>query len=140
MRQSPPLPSPQREDIDFNRELAETLLKEVGFLVESVPDGCDAVEAVRKHGPGYYDLILMDIQMPVMNGYEATRAIRALPGADADTLPIIALSANSREEDRRRSMESGMNNHVAKPFDIDYLVETIRRYVKAQRDGSLSSI
>ncbi len=118
------------EDIDFNRELAETLLQEVGFLVESVPDGCDAVEAVREHGPGYYDLILMDIQMPVMNGYEATRAIRALPGADADTLPIIALSANSRMEDRRKSMDSGMNNHVAKPFDIDFLVETIRHYLK----------
>ena len=68
--------------------------------------------------------------MPVMNGYEATRAIRALPGADADTLPIIALSANSRVEDRRKSMDSGMNNHVAKPFDIDFLVETIRHYLK----------
>ena len=128
------------EDIEFNRELAETLLEEAGFLVESVPDGCDAVEAVKNREPGYYDLILMDIQMPVMNGYEAARAIRALPRADTDTLPIIALSANAREEDRRRSMESGMNNHVAKPFDIDFLVETIRRCVDAQRDGSAASI
>ena len=128
------------EDIEFNRELAETLLEEAGFLVESVSDGCDAVEAVKGHAPGYYDLILMDIQMPVMNGYEAARAIRALPRADTDTLPIIALSANAREEDRRKSMDSGMNNHVAKPFDIDFLVETIRRCINAQRDGSAASI
>ena len=128
------------EDIEFNRELAEILLKESGFLVESVPDGCDAVEAVRNHEPGYYDLILMDIQMPVMNGYEATRAIRALPRDDTDTLPIIALSANSREEDRRMSMDSGMDNHVSKPFDIDFLLKTIKRYVKTQRDGNLSSV
>ncbi len=128
------------EDIEFNRELAEILLEESGFLVESVPDGCDAVEAVRNHEPGYYDLILMDIQMPVMNGYEATRAIRALPRDDTDTLPIIALSANSREEDRRMSMDSGMDNHVSKPFDIDFLLKTIKRYVKAQRDGNLSSV
>jgi len=116
------------EDIELNRMLAEELLTESGFLTESVVDGCDAVEAFRSHPAGYYDLILMDIQMPVMNGYEAARAIRALQREDAQHIPIIALSANSREEDRRRSMDSGMNNHVAKPFDIDYLTELICRY------------
>ena len=117
------------EDIELNRMLAEELLREAGFVTESVADGCDAVEAFRAHPADYYDLILMDIQMPVMNGYEATRAIRALKREDAQRIPIVALSANSREEDRRRSMESGMNNHVAKPFDIDYLTEVIHRYV-----------
>ncbi|MBQ7486605.1 MAG: response regulator [Clostridia bacterium] len=117
------------EDIELNRDLAETLLEESGFIVECVPDGCDAVEAVRNHPLWYYDVILMDIQMPVMNGYEATRSIRALPREDASLIPIIALSANSREEDKRMSLESGMNCHVSKPFDIDPLVMTINEYI-----------
>ena len=118
------------EDIELNRELAMTLLQEEGFLVEAVPDGCDAVEAVRRNRPYYYDLILMDIQMPVMNGYEATRAIRALPREDCAHIPIVALSANARDEDRRSSMASGMNAHVAKPFDIDALVKVIKGYLE----------
>ena len=113
------------EDIEINRMLAETILEEAGFLVESVPDGCDAVEAVAGHEPGYYDLVLMDIQMPVMNGYEATRAIRALDREDVKSLPILALSANAREEDRRMSLESGMNSHIAKPFDVANLIAAI---------------
>lgn len=117
------------EDIEFNRELLESLLEDEGFLTEAVPDGCDAVEAVRNHPAGTYDLILMDIQMPVMNGYEATMAIRSLPREDVQTLPILALSANSSEEDRRRSIESGMNAHIAKPFDIDELVVILNRYL-----------
>ncbi|MBR2216446.1 MAG: response regulator [Selenomonadaceae bacterium] len=117
------------EDIEVNRMLAEAILQEAGFAVESVVDGCDAVEAVRKRPPGYYDLVLMDIQMPVMNGYEATRAIRALKRPDTDRLPIIALSANALPQDRAKSMESGMNNHVAKPFDIAHLIATINNYI-----------
>ena len=117
------------EDIETNRMLAETILEDAGFLVESVPDGSDAVEAVRNHSPWYYDLVLMDIQMPVMNGYEATRSIRALGRKDTDTIPIIALSANARDEDKRMSMESGMNNHVAKPFDIAHLIGLINEYI-----------
>ena len=124
------------EDIELNRELAQTLLEEEGFIVETVPDGCDAVDAVKNHAAGYYDLILMDIQMPVMNGYEATRAIRALPREDCAKLPIVALSANARDEDRRLSMQSGMNAHVAKPFDIDGLVEIIGKYLP-KRTGTL---
>ena len=119
------------EDIEINRMLAETILEESGFEVESVPDGCDAVEAVKTHPLWYYDLILMDIQMPVMNGYEATRAIRALNRTDARALPIIALSANAREEDKRQSLESGMNSHVAKPFDVARLISTINEYIEA---------
>ena len=110
------------DDIELNRMLAETILEESGFSVETVADGCDAVEAFVKHPPGYYDLVLMDIQMPVMNGYEATRAIRALDRPDAKVLPIIALSANSCDEDKRMSIESGMNYHIAKPFDVVQLI------------------
>ena len=117
------------EDIEVNRMLAETILTESGFLVESVPDGCDAVEIIKIRPMGYYDLVLMDIQMPIMNGYEATRAIRALGRKDTNTLPIIALSANAREQDKQMSMESGMDSHVAKPFDIAHLISTINEHI-----------
>lgn len=122
------------EDIEFNRMLAETILVDAGFLVESVPDGSDAVEAVKDHPTWYYDLILMDIQMPVMNGYEATRAIRAIDREDISSLPIIALSANSRDEDKRQSLKSGMNSHISKPFDVDELIELINNYAIKDRN------
>ena len=122
------------DDIELNRLLAETILEESGFSVETVADGCDAVEAFAKHPPGYYDLVLMDIQMPIMNGYEATRAIRALDRPDAKNLPIIALSANSRDEDKRKSMESGMNYHIAKPFDVVQLIASVNKYIAARKD------
>ena len=121
------------EDVEINREIVETLLEEYGFLTESVPDGHYAVEAVKNHPAWYYDLVLMDIQMPVMNGYDAARAIRAIPRADIPSLPIIALSANSREEDKRMSLESGMNSHVAKPFDIDPLINTINEHIAERK-------
>ena len=121
------------EDVEINREIVETLLEEYGFLTESVPDGHYAVEAVKNHPAWYYDLVLMDIQMPVMNGYDAARAIRAIPRADIPSLPIIALSANSREEDKRVSLESGMNSHVAKPFDIDPLINTINEHIAERK-------
>ena len=118
------------EDIEINRMLAETVLTESGFMVESVIDGSDAVEAIKNHPPKYYDLVLMDIQMPVMNGYEATRLIRNLDRADAKVLPIVALSANARDEDKQMSLDSGMNAHVAKPFDIANLILTINHYIE----------
>ena len=117
------------EDIEINRMLAETILEESGFLVDSVADGCDAVEAVKNHSERYYDLILMDIQMPVMNGYEAARAIRSMHREDVKSLPIIALSANAREEDKRMSIESGMNSHVPKPFDAVKLISVIDEHI-----------
>lgn len=122
------------DDIEINRMLAKTILEESGFSVETVADGCDAVEAFIKHPPGYYDLILMDIQMPVMNGYEATRAIRALDRRDAKILPIIALSANSRDEDKRKSIESGMNYHIAKPFNVIQLIAAINKYLATRKE------
>ena len=122
------------DDIELNRMLAETILEESGFSVETVADGVEAVEAFSKHPPGYYDLVLMDIQMPIMNGYEATRAIRALDRSDAKVLPIIALSANSRDEDKRMSMESGMNYHIAKPFDVVQLIASVNKYIAARKE------
>ena len=119
------------EDIEVNRMLAEAILTESGFLVESVPDGSDAVEIIKNRPAWYYDLVLMDIQMPVMNGYEATRSIRSLGREDTNALPIIALSANARDEDKKMSMESGMNSHIAKPFDIAHLIATIDEYIAA---------
>ena len=108
-------------------------LKKSGFLVEAVGDGSDAVEIVEKMGPGYFDAVLMDIQMPVMNGYEATRLIRRMDREDAHRLPIIALSANSREEDVKNSLESGMNAHLSKPLDVQQLLNTLHTYVRDQK-------
>ena len=122
------------DDIELNRMLAETILEESGFSVETVADGVEAVEVFVKHPPGYYDLVLMDIQMPIMNGYEATRAIRPLDRPDAKVLPIIALSANSRDEDKRMSMESGMNYHIAKPFDVVQLIAAVNKYIAARKE------
>ncbi len=101
-----------------------------GFLVESVCDGSDAVSRIKELPEGYYDLILMDIQMPVMNGYEATRLIRNMGRKDTDTIPIIALSANARDADKKRSIECGMNTHIAKPFRVQDLISTINEEIR----------
>ncbi|MBO6241561.1 MAG: response regulator [Butyrivibrio sp.] len=113
------------EDMKINRLMAEKILLSTGFLVDSVEDGSDAVESVANSAENFYDLIIMDIQMPVMNGYEATRRIRSLPRKDSKSIPIIALSANVRDEDRQKSFESGMNGHIGKPFEADKLIKTI---------------
>ncbi len=123
------------EDIEINRMLAETVLEEAGFQGESVADGSDAVEIVRDNPLWYYDLVLMDIQMPVMNGYEATRAIRALPRADVKDMLIIALSANASEEDKKMSLQSGMDHHIAKPFDVASLIATINEHVCRKKEA-----
>ena len=92
------------------------------------------MEHVRRHEPGYYDAVLMDIQMPVMNGYEATKAIRTLPGASVQSLPIIAMSANAYDEDVRNCLEAGMNAHIAKPFNPDNLLKLLHE----QTSGRIS--
>lgn len=112
------------EDNEINSEIAEALLTEEGFLVEAAPDGDVAVETIKNADAGYFDLVLMDIQMPRMNGYDATRAIRALDSRRAD-IPIIALSANTYAEDRKRSIESGMDAHAPKPIDMAQLLALI---------------
>ena len=113
------------EDNELNREIAETLLTEAGFEVESAEDGSVAVDMVKSKGAGYYKLILMDIQMPVMNGYEATKAIRSLDDPGLNSIPIIAMTANAFEEDRQAAIKCGMNAHITKPIKIDNMFETL---------------
>ena len=117
------------EDNELNREIAVDLLEEQEMIVETAEDGRVAVETVRRRGPGYFDCILMDIQMPYMNGYEATKAIRGMFPEMAT--PIIALSANAFEEDRRKSLEAGMNAHIAKPINVSELMKTIADLLQA---------
>lgn len=117
------------EDIELNREIAEVILEEAGFAVESAPDGTDAVEMVSRSEENYYDVILMDIQMPIMNGYEATRAIRNLARKDVRNLPILAMTANALEEDKEAAIKNGMNAHIAKPLDIKVLMDVLSQYL-----------
>lgn len=117
------------EDIELNREIAEMILTEAGFLVESAPDGTDAVAMMEKAKENYYDVVLMDIQMPVMNGYEATRTIRSMPRNDVKTLPIIAMTANTMEEDKEAALKNGMNAHIAKPLDMDIFISVLKQFV-----------
>lgn len=118
------------EDIEMNREIAEVILTESGFEVESAPDGTDAVDMVRKSPENYYDVVLMDVQMPIMNGYEATRTIRSLPREDVKTLPIIAMTANALEEDKAAALKSGMNDHIAKPLDIELFMDVLKKHLR----------
>ncbi len=118
------------EDNELNREIAEVILTEAGFMIESAPDGTDAVAMVEKSEEGYYDAVLMDVQMPVMNGYEATKAIRAMSREDVKTLPIIAMTANAMEDDKEAALKSGMNAHIAKPLDIELLMSVLRQYLQ----------
>lgn len=117
------------EDNELNREIAETILEGTGFAVETAPDGTDAVDMVQKSEEHYYDAVLMDVQMPVMDGYEATRNIRALHREDVKNLPIIAMTANAMEEDKETALKSGMNAHIAKPIDIDLFLSILRKYL-----------
>lgn len=117
------------EDNEINREIAEVILSEMGLIVETAPDGTDAVSMVEKSAENYYSAVLMDVQMPIMDGYEATRTIRALPREDVKALTIIAMTANAMEEDKENALTSGMNAHVAKPIDTELLIEVLRKYI-----------
>ena len=114
------------EDNEINQEIAKAILEEAGFAIDLADDGSVAVEMMEQ-APGHtYDLILMDIQMTRMNGYDATRAIRAMDDPVKAQIPIVAMTANAFEEDRQLALEAGMNDHVAKPIDVDRLMETLR--------------
>ncbi len=117
------------EDIELNREIAQVILEEAGFEVESAPDGTDAVSMVSSSEENYYDVVLMDVQMPIMNGYEATRTIRSLPREDVKTLPIIAMTANALEEDKEAALKNGMNAHIAKPIDMDIFISVLKQFL-----------
>ena len=113
------------EDNEINQEIAREILGDAGLVIDIVGDGTEAVDTIKNVEPGTYDLILMDIQMPIMDGYEATRQIRALDDSARSSIPIVAMTANAFDEDRQKAMEAGMNSHVAKPIDIPKLMETL---------------
>lgn len=117
------------EDNELNREIAEEVLSDGGLIVNSVCDGIDAVELLKTEAINDYDMVLMDIQMPIMDGYEATRQIRTLPSAAAGTIPIIAMTANAFEEDRAAALEAGMNEHITKPIKTDVLYTVLKRFL-----------
>lgn len=123
------------EDNDLNAEIAETILEERGFVVERAADGELCVEELQKKPERYYDMILMDIQMPNMDGYTAAEVIRKLKDPRRLT-PIVAMTANAFEEDRRKAFEAGMNAHIAKPINVDAMFETIREILSESADSA----
>ncbi|MDO4946895.1 MAG: ATP-binding protein [Fibrobacter sp.] len=118
------------EDNELNAEIAQSILQEAGFVVDTVGDGSVAVERIRTAELGQYDVILMDVQMPVMDGYEATRQIRAMHRSGISSLPIIAVTANAFEEDRLQALQAGMDGHVGKPIEIPKLLKTLESVLR----------
>ncbi len=118
------------EDNELNQEIAETILEEQGFLVDLAGDGTVAVEKMEQAPAGYYDLILMDIQMPRMDGYEATRRIRSLEEKKKADIPIYAMTANAFDEDRQKALDAGLNGHIVKPIDIAALMAVLKGALK----------
>ena len=116
------------EDNEMNREIAVEILEESGFVMDTAEDGTIAVEKMSRAKPGDYDLILMDIQMPIMDGYEATRQIRAMTHGVQD-IPILAMTANAFEEDKKAAFDAGMNEHIAKPIDVKALLATLMKFM-----------
>lgn len=118
------------EDNQLNSEIAEELLRDEGFKVETAGDGAIAVKKIENEEAGYYDLVLMDIQMPNMDGYQATRAIRGLEDPKKANVPIIAMTANAFEEDKRRALECGMQAHIPKPINVTNLFDTASEFMQ----------
>ena len=118
------------EDNEMNQMIAQAILTEFGFDVEIAGDGAVAVEKMKSAPAGTYDIILMDIQMPRMDGYEAARQIRNLEDRVKAGIPIVAVTANAFEEDRQIALQAGMNGHLAKPYDIPAIVETLKGLLK----------
>ena len=123
------------DDQPVNREIAIRILKKFGFQVDSAENGEEAVDKVKEAGSGYYQGILMDVQMPVMNGYEATRAIRALEDPELSRVPIIAMTANAFKEDIEAAHDAGMDRHISKPIDINKLIETLNEVLTMEKNG-----
>ncbi|MDE7253940.1 MAG: response regulator [Acetatifactor sp.] len=114
------------EDNEINQEIAQEILSNVGFVVDTVGDGSEAVDRIKNVEAGTYELILMDVQMPIMDGYEATRQIRALEDSAKAAVPIVAMTANAFDEDKQKALEAGMNDFVTKPIDIAKLLDTLK--------------
>lgn len=121
------------EDNELNREIAEAILMEAGLIVDSVEDGTDAVERMSSGQGEYYDMILMDIQMPKMDGYTATREIRTLANNKIANIPIVAMTANAFEEDKEKAFKAGMNAHIAKPIDKEVVMEILDRVFEGEK-------
>lgn len=117
------------EDNELNREIATEILQEYGFIIDTAEDGTVAVKKVLQAEPKQYDLILMDIQMPLMDGYEATRQIRKFAKPEVANIPVIAMTANAFEEDREKAFRAGMNGYIAKPIDIPAMMETLKKFL-----------
>lgn len=117
------------EDVEMNQEIAVAILENAGFTVDIADNGRIAADMIEQSEPGYYQAILMDVQMPVMNGYEATQEIRNLENRKLASIPIIAMTANAFTEDREAALKSGMNGHIAKPIDVQVLFETLDRLI-----------
>ena len=115
------------EDVELNQEIAVTILGDAGFTTDVAENGQMAVDMLKESKPGYYQVILMDVQMPIMNGYEATREIRKLKDKKLASIPIIAMTANAFEEDKQEALRAGMNSHIAKPIDIKNLFDTLSK-------------
>ena len=122
------------EDNDLNAEITEAILERAGIKIERVEDGIQCVNMIEKMPAGTYDMILMDIQMPKMNGYKATQAIRRLPDKDKACIPIIAMTANAFEEDKRDALAVGMNGHIAKPIELDKLLSMLSEVIRQQEN------
>lgn len=117
------------EDNELNQEIAAMILEDYGFTIEIADNGQKAVKMIEESEPGYYQLVLMDVQMPVMNGYEATRVIRKLKNKKLAAIPILAMTANAFEEDKQEALNSGMNGHIAKPINIEALLKALEELV-----------
>ena len=122
------------EDNDLNAEIAEAILERAGLKTERVEDGIQCVNRIGKMPAGTYDMILMDIQMPKMNGYKATQEIRNLPDKDKACIPIVAMTANAFEEDKREAIAAGMNGHIAKPIQVDKLLSILSEVIRQQEN------
>ena len=122
------------EDNDLNAEIAEAILENAGLKIERVEDGIQCVNRIEKMPAGTYDMILMDIQMPKMNGYKATQAIRRLPDKEKACIPIIAMTANAFEEDKRDAIAAGMNGHIAKPIQVDKMLSILSEVIRQQEN------
>lgn len=120
------------EDNELNQEIAVAILEGAGFSTEIAENGQIAVDMISRSQPGYYQLVLMDVQMPVMNGYEATKAIRKLENQELASIPILAMTANAFEEDKQEALNSGMNGHIAKPINIEVLMRELNNILRPQ--------
>ena len=123
------------EDNDLNWEIAEELLSELGLSLERAENGQICAEMFRQAEPGYYDAVLMDVRMPVMTGYQATEAIRAMDHPDAKDIPIIAMTADAFAEDMQKCLDCGMNAHVAKPIDVDLVARLLIKFIEEREEG-----